>query len=51
MLLSNNTDKLRLFLDSRAAVYLIPLLNTDNPHVRGELIEIFNEISKGFGEE
>lgn len=45
MLLSNNTDKIKLLLDSKAPVYLIPYLNTDNIHVRGELIEIFCEIS------
>lgn len=48
MLLSNNTDKIKLLLDSKAPVYLIPYLNTDNPHVRGELIDIFYEISNGF---
>lgn len=48
MLLSNNTDKIKLFLDCKAPVYLIPYLNTSNVHVRGELIEIFQEISAGF---
>lgn len=50
MLLSDNTDKIRLLLDSKAVIYLIPLLNTDNAHVRMELIDIFYEISKGFSE-
>lgn len=48
MLLSNNTDKIKLLLDSKALVYLVPLLNTDDPHVRSELLEIFLEISSGF---
>lgn len=48
MLLSNNTDKIKLLLDSKAPVYLIPYLNTDNVHIRGELIQIFTEISNGF---
>jgi len=50
MLKGNNTDKIRLILDSRAPVYLIPYLNTDNVHVRGEILDIFYEISRGFAE-
>lgn len=30
MLLSNNTDKIKLILDSKIPVYLITLLNTTN---------------------
>lgn len=48
MLRSNNTDKIKLLLDSRAPVYLIPYLNTDDVHVRSSLLEIFLEISAGF---
>ena len=43
-------DKIKLLLDSRAPIYLIPLLSTDNAHIRGELIDIFYEISKGFAQ-
>lgn len=50
MLKGNNTDKIRLLLDSRAPVYLIPYLNTENVHVRGEILDIFLEISRGFAE-
>lgn len=48
MLRSNNTDKMKLLLDSRASVYLIPYLNTSDLHVRSSLLEIFLEISNGF---
>ncbi|EAR94381.2 EF hand protein (macronuclear) [Tetrahymena thermophila SB210] len=48
MLRSNNTDKIKLLLDCRAPVYLIPYLNTDDVHVRANLLEIFLEISHGF---
>lgn len=48
MLRSNNTDKIKLLLDSRATVYLIPYLNSDDAHVRASLLEIFLEISAGF---
>ncbi len=45
MLRSNNTDKIKLFLDCRTPVYLIPYLNTGDIHVRFSLLEIFWEIS------
>ena len=48
ILRSNNTDKIKLFLDSRASVYLIPYLNTEDAHVRASILEIFLEISAGF---
>ena len=51
MLQSNNVDKIRVMLDSKAPVYLIPYLNSDNPLIRCEVIEIFWEISKGFQED
>lgn len=48
MLKSNNTDKIKLFLDSRASIFLIPYLNSDDIQVRTNLLEIFLEISMGF---
>lgn len=48
MLRSKNTDKLKLLLDSRASVFLIPFLNSDDIQVRTSLLEIFLEISYGF---
>lgn len=48
MLRSNNTDKIKLLLDCRAPVYLIPYLNTSDIHVRSSLLDILLEISTGF---
>ncbi len=51
MLLANNVDKVRLLLDFKAPLYLIPYLNTDNSHVRLELVELFALIARGFSDE
>ena len=48
MLASNKIDKIRLILDSKAPIYLISYLNTEDIQIRTQLIEIFLEISKGF---
>jgi len=47
---SGNEDKIKLFLDFKTPIYLIPYLNTDNVHIRADLLDIFLEISKGFME-
>lgn len=48
MLRGSNTDKIKLLLDTRATVFLIPYLNIDDIHARASLLEIFLEISTGF---
>jgi hypothetical protein len=47
LLLSNNIDKMKLLLDSRASIYLIPFLNIENTPLRSEMFDIFELLSRG----
>ena len=45
---SNNTDKLKLILDSKIVAQAFKYLGYDDVHIRGEILEILYELSKAF---
>lgn len=50
LLQSNSTDKLKLFLDAKVPLYIVPILILDDPHIRGEVLDIFCFISEVFSD-
>jgi hypothetical protein len=50
LLYSNSTDKLMLFLDAKVPLYIVPILILDDPHIRGEVLDIFCFISEVFSD-
>lgn len=48
LLQSNNTDKIKLVLDSKIIVYLVKFLGYNDVHIRRDLLEILYEVSHGF---
>lgn len=51
LLQSNNTDKIKLLLDSKIVVSAMKFLAIDDVHIKTELLEMLYEISKGFERE
>jgi len=51
LLQSNNTDKIKLLLDSKIIISAMKYLAIDDVHIKTELLEMLNEISKGYERE
>jgi len=51
LLQSNNTDKIKLLLDSKILVSAMKYLSMEDVHIKTELLEMLYEISKGFERE
>jgi len=51
LLQSNNTDKIKLLLDSKIIINAMKYLAIDDVHIKTELLEMLYEISKGFERE
>ena len=51
MLVSQNTEKIKMLLDGKIIMFIIPFLCWNDYDLKHEVLQIFYEISKGFQEE
>ena len=51
MLTNKNIEKIKVILDSRIIMYIVPLLSQDNAEIRNIVLSTFLEISKAFIDE